>query len=159
MLLSETHKFIPVIESKDYGSAGIDGDSINMGLLHSVALHLLFGALTGNSVLKFYAGATAGTKTTALAFSYKLGSADYKAAAADGLGDLTAVASTGLTLTATTFDHRQVVVEFESEAMAADKPWLTIEIDNTASAMNVACSGIGVPRYAGQSSPTVISAA
>lgn len=147
MRMSERLKLIPVIEAKDYGSAGIDGDSINMGLLYSVAISLLFGQITGNSTLKLYAGATAGAKTTAIAYQYRFGSADYKATDADGLGDLVDVASTGLVMTAATFDHRHVVIEVRPDQLTDGLPWLTVEIDNVATVMNVAALGIGDPRY------------
>ena len=72
MQFAERTKIVAVIESKDYGSAGIDSDSIHMGRVHHVAFAFTFGALTGNSVLKFYQGASAGAKTTALAFKYRV---------------------------------------------------------------------------------------
>src|SRR5689334_23087212 len=109
MRLSESLIFIPVVEAKDYGSAGIDFDSVHMGRLHTLSIAINFGALTGNSVLKVSCGATEGTKTTDIAFKYRKGGGDFKAASADILGDATAVASTGLTLTAATFDHTLVV--------------------------------------------------
>lgn len=149
-------KLIPVIESKDYGSVGIDGDSMNMGLLQRICFSLLFGALTGDSTLKFYAGATKGTKTTALAFNYRQASADYKVATSDGLGSETAVATTGLTLTAATYDHRQLIVDFENIDLPDGSPWLTLEISATATVMNVACLGIGSPLYGGKDSPSVL---
>lgn len=52
------------------------------------------------------------------------------------------------TLTAATFDHRKLVVEVESKHMLAEEqPWLTAEIDDTATEMNVACDGIAAMRY------------
>jgi len=155
MRISESHVIIPLVESKDYGSAGIDFDGFNLGKLHSCTIAITFGALTGNSVLKFYAGATA-AKTTAVAFKYRLSAADYKVALADQFGDFTDVASTGLTLTATTFDHRVIVVSFDSDASTDGKPWITGEIDATATVMNVAAVGIGTARYPGHLIPTVI---
>ena len=47
------------------------------------------------------------------------------------------MASTGLTLTATSFDHRQVVIEIDAQSMPDGKGWVTFEIDSTATAMNV----------------------
>lgn len=155
MRLSESLILVPLIESKDYGSAGIDADGVNLGLLHGFTAAFVFGALTGNSVLKVYAGATA-AKTTAIAFSYRLGAADYKAALADTLGDQTAVASTGLTLTATTFDHRIVTIDIDPDTLPSGKPWITFEIDSTATAMNVGAVGVARPRYAGHLPATVI---
>lgn len=155
MRFSENTVLIPLIEAKDYGSAGIDSDGFNLGKMHSVTAVFMFGALTGNSILKVYAGATA-AKTTAIAFNYRLGAADYKVALADQLGDPIAVASTGLTLTATTFDHRMVVVEFDADASTDGKPWITFEIDSTATVMTVGAVGIGSARYPGHLIPSVI---
>jgi len=156
MRLSESRIFIPVVESKDYGSAGIDFDSVHMGRLHAVTFAINFGALTGNSVLKVSTGATEGTKTTDIAFKYRIGGGDYKAASADILGDETAVASTGLTLTATTFDHRLVTIELDSDAVTDAQPWVTVSIDSTASVLNVGGVAVGVARYPGHTAVTVI---
>ena len=156
MRMSEEKALVPLIESKDYGSAGIDSDSVHMGKLHSLLALFLFGAITGNSVLKVYSGATAGAKTTAMAFKYRLGAADYKAATADQFGAATSVASTGLTLTAATFDHRQVAIEVDSDQMTDGHKWLTFEIDATATVMNVASAGVGSPRNPGVGQPSVI---
>jgi len=155
MRFSEQAALVPLIESKDYGGAGIDSDGVNLGQLHGLSAIFVFGAITGNSVLKVYAGATA-AKTTAIAFSYRLGAADYKAATADQFGDAVAVASTGLTLTAATFDHRMVAVEIDADTLPDGKPWVTFEIDATANPMNVGAVGIGAPRYPGHLIPTVI---
>jgi hypothetical protein len=155
MRLSERCVLIPLVEAKDYGSAGIDADGFNAGKLHSVCAVFTFGALTGDSILKVYSGATA-AKTTAIAFKYRLGAADYKVALADQLGDAIDVASTGLTLTAASFDHRTVVIEFDSDAGTDGKPWITFEINATATVMNVAAVGIGWARYPGHLIPTVI---
>lgn len=151
-------KLTPVhlIEPADYGSAGIDSDSVNMGLLASLAASFLFGAITGNSVLKVYSGATAGVKTTALAFKYRVSSGDFKAASADVMGAHTSVAATGLTLTAATYDHKQLIVEVDSDQMTDGEEFLTFEIDSTATTLNVAAHGAGSPRYAGAVQPTVL---
>jgi hypothetical protein len=156
MRISESFISVPLIESKDYGSAGIDSDSVHMGKLHALSALFLFGALTGNSVLKVYHGATAGAKTTAVAFKYRLGAADYKAALADQFGDATDVTSAGLTLAATTFDHRQVAVEVDADTITEGKPWITFEIDATATVLNVAAVGIGAGRQVGHLPPSVL---
>lgn len=155
MRISERFACVPLIEGKDYGSVGVDFDGVNMGKLHSLSMFIVFGAITGNSILKFYCGATA-AKTTAVAFNYRLGAADFKVALADQWGDPIAVASTGLTLTAATFDHRHVCVEFDSDVVLDGKPWITGEIDSTATVMLVGAVGIGTPRYPGHLIPTVI---
>lgn len=155
MRISERYVSVPMIEAKDYGSAGVDSDGVNLGKLHSLSCFLVFGAITGNSILKVYCGATA-AKTTAIAFGYRLGAADFKVALADQFGDVIAVATTGLTLTATTFDHRQIAVEIDADTLPEGKPWVTLEIDSTATVMLVGAVGIGMPRYPGHLIPTVI---
>lgn len=152
---SESLTFIPLVEAKDYGSAGIDSDGVNLGLVNSFSAAFTFGAITGNSVLKVYAGATA-AKTTAIAFNYKFGAADYKVALADTFGAVTAVASTGLTLTAATFDHRMITVEIDPDTMPSGKPWVTFEIDSTATVMLVGAVGVAKPRYASAVQNSVI---
>lgn len=154
--LSESHIFIPVVEAKDYGSAGIDFDSVHIGRLHGLAFAINFGAITGNSIMKVSTGATEGTKTTDMAFKYRFGGGDYKAASADILGDPTAVASTGLTLTAATFDHRLVLVEIDVDAMTDAQPWVTLSIDSTATVLLVGGMGVGIPRHKSHSALTVI---
>ena len=153
---SFVNKLVHIIEAKDYGSAGIDGDSLDTSKIHRACFVIGFGAITGDSVLKFYAGATNGTKTTALAFNYRFGGGDYKATDADTLGSDTAVASTGLTLTAATFDHRMMTVEFNQEDLPAGKPFLTLEINSTATVMLVSSVGICTPLFGGQTAPAVI---
>lgn len=154
--ISERFACIPLAEAKDYGSVGIDLDSVNMGLLNGLSAFIVFGAITGDSVLKVYSGASAGTKTTALAFKYRLGAADYKVNLADTFGAHISVASTGLTLTAATFDHRMVTVAVDSDQMTDGEKWLTIEISSVASVLLVGAVGIGSPRYEGSVPPSAI---
>jgi len=136
--------------------AGADGDSVNMGKLHSIAYKFLFGAVTGDAVLKFYVGASAGTKTTAIAFKYRLASGAQGAASGDLWGAVTAVASTGLTLTAATFTTKQMIIEFDGQAIDDSTPWLTPELSAAASVLLVACSANGYTRDAGNNPATVI---
>lgn len=154
--ISESHVIATMVEAKDYGSAGIDSDAISLGLMHAVTVILTFGAVTGNSILTFYNSATHDLKTTAIAFNYRVGAAAYKAALSDQFGDIVAVAAAGLTLTAATFNHRQVVVEFDADAVTDGKPWLTFAIDSTATVMNVAAVAVGRARYPGHLIPSVL---
>ena len=155
MRISEDFVVVPILEPLDT-QAGIDGQSVNMGLVHSMAFPMVFGAITGDAVLKFYVGATDGTKTTAVAFSYRLSSGVYKAASADLLGDVTAVASTGLTLTAATFKNKTTIVEFDSDVIPVATPWLTLELSAAADVLLVSCSGIGRPRYQSKTGTSVV---
>jgi hypothetical protein len=117
MRFSEEFKIVALTESADVTTNGVDGYSVNFGKLHSGAFLINFGAITADDVLQFYVGASQGTKTTAIAFKYRLAAADTKAANSDTFGAFTDVASTGLTLTAATFDHKLMIVEFDSQAI------------------------------------------
>lgn len=147
---------VPVLEPADY-EAGIDGDSIDMAKAHRVTFELNFGAITGDAVLKFYAGATDAAKTTALAFNYRISGGAFKAASADIYGAEIAVASTGLTLTAATFVHKSVLITIESVDLPDGKPWLTMELSAAASALLLSCHGQAAPLYAGISAPTLLT--
>lgn len=153
--ISETHVLVPFIEPKDYGSAGIDSDGVNLGLMNGFSVSVVFGLITGNSILTVYAGATA-AKTTAIPFSYRLGAATFKSALADQLGDPIAVASTGLTLTAATFIHKQMVIEIDPDVMPSGKPWVTFSFDATATVLAIGATAIGRARYPGHLIPSVL---
>lgn len=149
---------IYLLKPGDY-QAGSDTDSFSMESYHRATIFLLTAVLTGDAVLKFYAGASAGTKTTAIAFSYRTASGDQGAASGDLLGARsTAVAADGLTLTAATYDAKQTVFEIDAAALPADKPWVTGEISAAADAFNAAMLAILWPsRYAGDPMLTAIS--
>jgi len=153
--ISETHQFIPVLEPADY-EAGIDFDSVHMGREHSLSVAIAFGAITGDAVLTVNTGATEGTKTTAVAFNYRFGGGDFKAASADILGAPVAVSSTGLTLTAATFDHRMIVIEIDADAVTDGQPWVTLSLSNAASVLLASAVAVGKPRYQGRTATTAI---
>lgn len=157
MRFSERFKIIPLTESADVTSSGVDTQAVNVGKLHEICFLLNFGAITADDTLKVYVGAATATKTTAVAFKYRLAAADTKVALSDTLGALTDVASTGLTLAATTFDHKLVVVEIDSQAIADATPWVILEIAGSATTQNVSIIAIAEPRFASNSgTPTVI---
>lgn len=157
MRFSEHYKIIPLTESADVTTAGVDSQSVHMGKVHEACFLLNFGAITADDTLKVYVGAATATKTTAIAFKYRLAAADTKSALSDTLGAFTDVASTGLTLTAATFDHKLVVVEIDSQAIADATPWVTLEIAGSATTQNVSIVAIADPRFASNSgTPTVI---
>jgi hypothetical protein len=158
MRFSERYRFLPLAVSADVTTAGVDSQSVNMGKFHSVAFMFNFGAITNNDTLKFYVGAADATKTTAIAFKYRLASADTGAASSDAFGAFTDVASSGLTLTAATFDNKLTIVEFDSQAIADDTPWLTAEIAGSATAQNISITAIADPRWASNAgTPTAVA--
>lgn len=157
MRFSERFKIFALTESADVTTNGVDSLSVNMGKVHNGCWLLNFGAITADDALKVYVGAATATKTTAIAFKYRLAGADTKAAASDSYGAFTDVASTGLTLTAATFDHRAVIVEIDSQAIADSTPFVTLEIAGSATTQNISIVFIGDPRFASNAgTPTVI---
>lgn len=154
-------QYINLLEPADYQAGSQDCDSVNMGLLNRLDILISLGAITGNdAVFKFYGGATAGTKTTEIAWSYRLSGADFGVTAGDVFGAATSVSagSTGLTLsTASSWDHRIIRVTIMPDQMPAGLPWLTLETDDgSASVLLMAVIGIGWPRFEGHTHVTAI---
>lgn len=128
---------VPVVEAKDYGSAGIDGDSFRMDHAASFALLVNFGAITGSSTLLIYAGATAGAKSTALPFRYRQSQAVFKAATlADQYATVVYVPATGLTLTDATFKNTTLVIDLDASEIGIDaQPWITVSVSAVATVL------------------------
>jgi hypothetical protein len=159
MRLSEELAIIPLFEPKDCAGSAYVSDAVDVGKLNGLTAIITFGAITGNSVLTVNADATAAlatSLTTPIAFKYRQGAADFKVALADQLGDQTAVALTGLTLTAATFDHTTVIIEIDPDTLGSSARWVTFNISAVANPCLVAGIGIAKPRYAGHLNPSVI---
>ncbi len=157
MRFSERFKVSALTESADVTTNGVDSYSVNMGKLHNGCWLVNFGAVTANDALLVYVGAAQGSKTTAIAFKYRLAAADTKAALSDTFGAFTDVAATGLTLTAATVDHKLLIVEIDSQAIADATPWVTLEIAGSATTQNVSIVFIGEPRFSSNSgTPSVV---
>lgn len=155
MRFGEEYKIVPVIEPEDH-AAGVDGDSVSLENYDHVAFVFLFGELTGDAVLTINSGATAGTKTTAETFNYRATSADLKVADGDKLGDEST--SSGLTLTAATYEDRMLVVELDASEVTDGQEWITPSVSSAASEEFVSCFAIlGKPRYAQNVPPTAIA--
>jgi hypothetical protein len=165
MRLSEELGFIPLFEPKDAAAGAYVSDAFHAGLFDSVSLYLSFGAITGNStVLTVNADLTsalATALTTPIAFKYRLSDAAYKTAPAaqgsnaDQFGDPIAVASTGLTLVAATFNHMTIVIELDPDTLAKT-PWVTVNTTASANPLLMAGFGVGRSRYAGHLIPSAL---
>lgn len=157
MRFSERLKIFALTESADVTTAGVDTKSVHFGKIHNGCFLLNFGSIAADDALKVYVGAATATKTTAIAFKYRLAGADTKSAGSDSFGAFTDVASTGLTLTAATFDHKAVIVEVDSQAISDDTPYVTLEIAGSATTQNVSIVFIGEPRFSNNAGlPTII---
>jgi len=151
---------IPLLAPADYQAGSQDLDSINMGRLHRVGIGIIIGAVTGNdATVQLYSGATAGTKTTALAFEYRLTTVDIPGASADVLGARVAVAA-GSTITfssAGDWNARMIQIDVMSDQMTEGEPWLTVATDDgSASALFLAAFAVAWPRYGGDTPPTAL---
>ena len=152
---------IPLLAPADYQAGSQDLDSINMGKLHSVAIFIQLGAITGNdSTIQLYSGATAGTKTTELAFNYRLSSADTPAASADVFGAKTAVATGGSGLVFTDsgdYNARTIRIDVTSDQLTDGEEWLTVATDDgSASVLLMSAFAVGVPRFDGNTHTTAL---
>jgi hypothetical protein len=125
---------IPVCEPADH-QAGIEFDSFKLTAAAGADIVLIFGAVTGDAVLSLYVGATVGAKTTKIPFRYRLSSGDFKAASADLYAAEATDADGDLTLTAATYDHRVLVIHLDAQELIEAKPWVTVDVDATASVL------------------------
>ena len=154
-MLAQTHKIVPILDPEDH-AGGVDGDSVSTSLYNHATFIITFGELTGNAVLTINSGATAGTKTTAETFRYRETSVDLKSAGADTLGSEST--SSGLTLTAATYEDRMLVVEVDADELTAGQEWITPSFSSAASELLVQVVAVmGDPRYASDVPPTAIS--
>ncbi|MGE3840056.1 MAG: hypothetical protein AB7I50_00570 [Vicinamibacterales bacterium] len=152
---------IPLLAPADYQAGAQDLDSINMGRLHAVRIIIQMGAITGNDpVIKVYTGATAGTKTTEMAFKYRLSTVDSPAASADVFGARTAIAAGGTGLTfadSGDYNLRTLEIDVMADQMPDGHDWLTVETDDgSASALFLSAVAIGAPRYAQDTALTAL---
>lgn len=156
---SESFALIPLFEPKDKTAAAYVSDAVNLGLFNSFTAYISFGAITGDTVLTVYADTTAALATaltTAIAFKYRLSAADFKVALGDQFGDPISVASTGLTCTAATFDHRVIAIEIDPDTLSGTTPWVAINMSSVGNPLLVSGIGVGRPRYAGHLIPSAL---
>jgi len=159
MNLAEEKKIVPLLNTADY-SAGVSMDSINMKNYHKATIILTFGAITGDSVLKFYSGATAAATTSELSFRYAIGGAAIASANADVLAaTATAEAASGVTLTAATYQNKMLVLEIDASEMDVNnaEEWLTLVLDETATAGICHAVAVLESRYSGNQSVTALA--
>ena len=151
MRLLDECAVIPIIEAKDYGSAGITADCFTLQKANSCGIIMNFGAITGNSTLLIYSGATLAATTTALAYRYRQTGAVFKTATlADVFSAATAQTATALTLTDTTFKNTTLVIDLDANEVSVDtQPYITVVVSSTATVLLMSAFAIlGLNRYA-----------
>lgn len=157
--VSESLGYVTLFEPVDKTGSALVSDAVDMARFNSFTAFLFFGAITADSVLTVYSDATsalATSLTTAIAFKYRLSGADFKVALADQFGDPVSVASTGLTLTAATFDHRCIAIEIDPDTLGSSGHWVTFNLSSVGNPLLVAGIGIGRGRYTGHTNPSAI---
>ena len=155
MRLCEETKIVPVLEPQDH-QGGVDGDSVSLENYAHACFAILFGELTDDAVVKVWEGASAGTKTTALTFSYRATAIDFKSAGGDTLG--TEATSAALSLVAADYEDRMLIIEIDDSELTQGLQWLTIEFGSQASELFVSVSAtLCKPRYAQAVPPTAIT--
>lgn len=156
MRLSEEKGIVFIAKPADYAGGAVTGESINTKYFKHVTYLLQFGAITGDSVLTVKSGASDGTQTTAETFKYRLADADQAATGADNYAS--EASSSGLTLTAATYDNKILIVEMDVDAITVDQPFLTLAISAVANPLNVSIVAIlSGMRYAANDMPSVIA--
>ena len=158
MRLAENMKIVPLTNDTAY-SGGISLDSVNMRNHRHADVVIICKNAIGNSALKVYSGATAAAKTTAMIFDYAIGSGTVGSSSADVLGSTsTAVAASGMTLTASSVSSAMTVLSIDAAQMdtANAHEWMTVEIDSTASSGSCTAVAILDPRYTSDKSATAI---
>jgi len=159
MRQSESLAFVNLFEPKDKTAAAYVSDAVNLGLWNSFTAYISFGAITADTVITVYGDTTAALATaltTPIAWKYRLSAADYKAALSDQFGDPIAVLATGLTATATTFDHRVIAIEFDSDTLVGGAAWVTINLSSVGNPLLVSGVGVGSARYPGHLIPSAV---
>lgn len=155
--LIEEKKITGVLASADI-NAGIDCDSINIKNASHAAFICVFGpsyAGANGAVLKLYSGATDGTKTTAMTFSYRYGGAAIKSANAD---DYTAEAtSAALQVATATLVSRVLVIEVDTADMTDGHNWLTLEVGAEATGGELTVVAVCDPRYMSPADDTILT--
>jgi hypothetical protein len=157
---TEKNLIIPLVPEASDVNPALDFDSFCMKKYDRATIIIQFSAaLTGDNVLTVNTGKTNGTKTTAMTFRYRLGSAAPKNAGADVLG--TPATSAALTLTAATYQGKVLVIEIsasEVEVNGAEHDWVTVALDGAASVGTcMAFAILSDAKYPQATMPTAIS--
>lgn len=157
MRLTEEFKFIPVIASADISSGGTGNSFCMKNYSHCC---LIFTSETTNwgagPDITVYEGATDGAKTSALTVPYRTASAAVGSASSDVFGAWqTAAAEVAL---GAEEEGYMVAIEFDAGDMTDGYDWITVSIDDDASAAGggFSCLAILKPRYPQNVLPTAL---
>ena len=134
ILSQDVHVVGLIVEGGDMTSS-LDSESIDMSAWdHCCMIFNHSASVTGNSVFTMNVGATDGTKTAAITFSYRYGGAAILSTSSDVYSAVATSAS--LTLTNTTYQGRILMVDFDAADMQSSGTvyrYATANFDGTAS--------------------------
>lgn len=143
--LGEQVHYVPLLASVAL-SASSDTYGINMGLFNHVDFIINLGLLaTANFTLTAEECTAAdGTGATAVAAQYRVSDAVNT----DGMGAVTALTTSGLTVTDGTYDGETIIVTVDSEDLSAGYPYarVTMTDPGTADAL-ISITAACYPRY------------
>ncbi len=156
MRLSQENGIVFGFKPADHNAAGISADSVDTGKFSHIAYLLQFGELTGDAILTVKSGATDGVETTSETFYYRLAAAIQGATGADVYASETGV--TTLTLTAATYENKELIVEVPVDELTADQPFLTLTLSNAATELFASCAIVCLGmRHVSETPQTVIA--
>ena len=132
MNLAQDIHIVP-IRATTTDTATFSTPCINMKLFEKVEFLVIFGTLSGgsNTLTVAQSTATTMTSTEAIAARYRMPAA----AGTDTMGDVTAITSSGITLTYGTFTTKGIIVDVDSSDMTVEsKPYVGLTFTGANSA-------------------------
>jgi len=152
----EEFGLIPLYNAKDW-AAGADSETVDMGKGGSLDIVVTTGVLTVPGTWSLFSGVTAGAKTTALPFTYRLSGADYLGIGADLYGAEVAEADGILTVSATAHDLRVIVLHIDAADLPVDHRWVTMVVASGTAQFLAAIGVLRQPRYSPSPSSVPLS--
>jgi hypothetical protein len=143
--LVEEMKIVPILTPADLAGGAGTCESVCMKNYRHVTFIFMFGAMTGSSVLKVRQGATDGSTTADMTFSYRVTAISCGTNSADVFG--TEATSAAWTITDGTYEDKTLVIEIDPAEMTDGYDWLTPNISAVANPLLISCVAILYPKY------------
>jgi len=143
----ETVHVVPVLAPADITTSTTYTDVVGLKEYRRIQFHILFGAITGDTVALTVEECddTTPTNSSAIAFKYRKSSA----VGTDSMGALTDATTSGITVAATD-DNKVIIVEVDARDLSDGYPYVRVALDpgSSMSACVVGATAILEPRYA-----------
>jgi hypothetical protein len=148
--LDELIHVVPLASPVDTAATTVNSDVIGVKEYHAIEFGVMFGTITGDTVVVTVEECddTVPTNVTAIAFKYRLSSA----VGTDSMGAITDATATGVTIAATD-DDKLLLIDVDPRALTNGRPYLRVVADPgaSASAVEIAIFALLKPRYAQRS--------